>query len=113
MVETAQGRDDSPGFGYVQAGEEPMADEPLNLVLEHLRAVRADIAALNGKSDRLDAKFDRLDAKVDRVDRKVDSVIKQQIDMQHDVSMLRHAITPGEMEAQVRTLPSFAGMSTH
>jgi predicted nucleic acid-binding Zn-ribbon protein len=78
-----------------------MANEPENLVLELLRGIRGDMAAFKTDVAR---KFGQLDAKIDRLDRKVDSVIKQQIDMQHDVSMLRHAIVPGEMEAANRDL---------
>lgn len=78
-----------------------MADEPENLVLVLLREIRGDIAALDAK---VDAKITGLDAKVDRVDDKVDSVIKQMIDLSHDVSMLRHAIAPGEMEAANRDI---------
>lgn len=64
-----------------------MADEPEDLVLQLLRTLRGEIAL----------KFDQLDAKVDRIDQKVDSVIRQLIDMKRDISMLHHAIAPGEM----------------
>jgi polyhydroxyalkanoate synthesis regulator phasin len=78
-----------------------MADEPENLVLVLLREIRSDIAALDTKVNSLEAKVDR---KFDQVNDKVDSVIKQLIDVQHDVSMLRHAIAPGEMEAANRDI---------
>lgn len=73
-----------------------MTDEPENLVLQLLRAIRSDVAALDAK---IDSKVAGLDAKIEGVDDKLDSVIKQMIDMSHDVSMLRHAIAPGEMAA--------------
>jgi outer membrane murein-binding lipoprotein Lpp len=114
--------------GILAVTEGRMADEHENLVLVLLRQlgdkidrvddkvdrVAADQTAMNAKVDRLDvkvngldAKFNRLDAKVDRTDQKVDSVIKQQIDMQHDVSMLRHSIAPGEMEAVNNDIAQF------
>jgi predicted nucleic acid-binding Zn-ribbon protein len=112
-----------------------MADEPENLVLALLHqlghkidrvddtvervaadqtaiksdiaSIKADQAAANTKVNQLDGTVNRLDAKVDRIDQKVDSVIKQQIDMQHDVSMLRYSIAPGEMEAVNKDIVQF------
>jgi hypothetical protein len=77
-----------------------MADEPENLVLTLLRTIRAEQQAMRGDMAQLDAKIDR---KFDDLDAKTDSIIKQMIDIGHDVSMLRHAIVPGEMEAASQT----------
>jgi hypothetical protein len=58
----------------MQTGDEPMADEPQNLILELLREIRAE--QLNTRADitRIDAKIERMDAELDRAAARADDV---------------------------------------
>jgi chromosome segregation ATPase len=53
--------------------EEPMSQESENLILEMLREMRGDMAAIHAKVDRLDSKVDRTQADLASLKAKVDS----------------------------------------
>jgi hypothetical protein len=84
-----------------------MADEPENLVLALLRAIRGDVTTINAKVDGLTTRVDGLDAKVDHL--AVDLTAVKTVQQEHGriLSVLRHAIAPGEMEATNRELAEF------
>jgi hypothetical protein len=65
-------------------------DAKIDRVAADVAGIKAEQAAAKADVARLDAKVDRIDQKAGEIDRNVDIVIKQQINMQHDMSMLRH-----------------------
>jgi hypothetical protein len=83
-----------PGRERIYSGaEEPMADEPINLVLEHLQAIRAGMTAMNDKLDRVVVE--------QRTHSRLLDVLKQEGRLLRSAvnDIAKENVTPGEVEA--------------
>jgi ubiquinone biosynthesis protein UbiJ len=77
-----------------------MADEPENLVLETLRAMRGDMAALNGKVDRVAADLTAVKTEQRSHSRTLNILVQEGRLVRAAVNdIAKENVTPGEMEA--------------
>ena len=77
-----------------------MADEPENLVLDTLRAMRGDMAALNGKVDRVAADLTAVKTEQRSHSRTLNILVQEGRLVRGAVNdVAKENVTPGEMEA--------------
>jgi hypothetical protein len=84
----------------LSCSENLIADEPENLVLETLRAMRGDMTALNGKADRIVADLTAVKIEQRSHSRTLNILVQEGRLVRAAVNdIAKENVTPGEMEA--------------